>query len=663
MANRQRFWTFDDEQGFSATVLNAAATVCRTKPGVQAAESVYADMLFPVRGPLFGVPDDRVNITDVAATALSAERPDDDPVGITDDLDVVLAPPVEGLIAYSFDEGSGTTATNSGVGGPALSGVPGWAAGHGGAGSALSASASSGASYDLAAPTGTTWTLMGWVRPHGTGTWAAVWEQLDAQVFLDYNAVLSLGFLAPGPISLNAGIRTEDVWVHVAVVSQAGVGMRMVVDGVTTDTSGSTYDLPAGTYTLGGSVAEPYTGDVDDFRLIVGRALTNSQIASAASYPVPFTASGVLSAAPADPVGITDLASPTQALTRAVDDPVGVLDAAVLARGLQLGESLTGSDATVLARTTQLADPVGVADALTVERTVALADAAGATDAVALARPVSLADPVGVLDVAAAVGTTVLVSADSVVATDAVTLARESALADSAGITDIAGATVAADRLITDIAGATDALALAVTRTHNDQVAIDDEAEVEATVRRTAADQVALTDAAVAELAHGVPLADPVGVTDTAAAVLAAGAQLDDVVALTDGVTVVLHRHVDLAELVALTDTASAGVLHEVALADAVGVTDAVAVDLRVEGAIDYDAAHIVWLDHPSPHAVFTPAPRPHVVVVSTGRTHTVIRTYLTHAVLLPRPARHLVLTTPGAPHVVWIDEGSNEAP
>jgi hypothetical protein len=77
-------------------------------------------------------------------------------------------------------------------------------------------------------------------------------------------------------------------------------------------------------------------------------------------------ASGLITAAPADPLGITDAVSRVLAASRTVADPLGLTDAVVAVQGRSAADPLGMTDAVTIAKGKLAADPLCITDAITV---------------------------------------------------------------------------------------------------------------------------------------------------------------------------------------------------------------------------------------------------------------------------------------------------------
>lgn len=212
--------------------------------------------------------------------------------------------------AWSYNEGTGTTAANSGTSGVNLSTVPGWSAsGHT---SACQSRTSAGTGSTLVIPSalGNTWTFMGWFKPRNAGGWSSLWEGPNA-IYLEING-LTLDFNGDPAGTIAGGTLTADTWVHLAI-SVSATTTRLVKNGTQVGTASSYVPLDAGTYMIGGSSGQPYNGEVDDIRIIVGSALTDGEITTLMDTPVgaggPATVTRVFFGTETATVSVTESAS------------------------------------------------------------------------------------------------------------------------------------------------------------------------------------------------------------------------------------------------------------------------------------------------------------------------------------------------------------------
>jgi len=304
-------------------------------------------------------------------------------------------------------------------------------------------------------------------------------------------------------------------------------------------------------------------------------------------------------AAPADPEGITDAATPVQDMVRAQVDPEGILDAAVPMQGLvRSAADPVGLLDTAVAQQDLVrlpVDPVGLLDTASVQQGMArtVADSVGLLDAAsAVADNVRLpADPIGLLDTASPVQGVVRQQDDAVGITDAVSASLTSGYIktqdDAVGLLDTASAVLNAVRQQDDSLGLVDTATAQqdLIRSATDPVGLLDVASAKQDVVRAQADAVGLLDTASATQGLVRPPADPTGIVDTATAVQNLIRTQADPEGITDSTTASLSMPRQVDDPIGLTDVASVVTDLQRAPVDPIGITDSVSATLTSTGA------------------------------------------------------------------------------
>jgi len=255
---------------------------------------------------------------------------------------------------------------------------------------------------------------------------------------------------------------------------------------------------------------------------------SSTQIASwsaiVASYTTTSSSGSTYTAAPGDPVGVTDTVAISGSRALSFTDPVGVTD---LGANQTIDYGITSADA------------VGLSDA--------------GVSALSGAR--ASADPAAVTDSAVTVVAASRAPGDTVGVTDSTSVTLFSGYTatptDAASVLDAVSSAADAQRSAADPLGLTDAASVTVTSagsvSFNDPVSIADGTVTALAGARTASEGLGVTDVATAVLtvAGGVAAADQVGVTDAITIVMSRVVTVADFLALTDGSTAVVRSDGD----------------------------------------------------------------------------------------------------------------------
>ena len=184
---------------------------------------------------------------------------------------------------YTFDEGSGATAGDSSGNGCTITFSGNlWTNGVitnavVGVNTAMSSSIAN-------SPTlGTTWTISVWLHPDSTSTstYAVIWANASAGIFYRHD-VRHVDFYYSGADHFNATAYTENQWIYVTIVNNAG-NVTFYLNGAPDGTvvSGVGYQASS---VLGNGSGQNFKGYMDDLR-IYNCALSAAQVAAQSQWP------------------------------------------------------------------------------------------------------------------------------------------------------------------------------------------------------------------------------------------------------------------------------------------------------------------------------------------------------------------------------------------
>lgn len=231
-----------------------------------------------------------ISVTESASTVVvsTVSGSETATVSVTERVEILIteSSDLPAYSAYSFDEASGN-AVDTGSAAVNMTGIPGRTTGK--TGNALTVTNSYGGTFTKAVSHAgaSGWAVMGWFRVRTTSGWASLVENGGAAFLMEANGLAFDAFLTEYNNSFGTFTFTSNTWTHVAVVQSTSNTIRVVKDGVTVGTpSTGTFALPSGAYNVGGSSSQPMTGEVDDFRIVVGLDLTNADIQTYMNAPV-----------------------------------------------------------------------------------------------------------------------------------------------------------------------------------------------------------------------------------------------------------------------------------------------------------------------------------------------------------------------------------------
>jgi hypothetical protein len=209
-------------------------------------------------------------------------------------------PPPTGLLpvaAYSFDEGTGTTASDaSGHGhtGTLFAGET-WVSGHSGGALSFDGTGYVTIPHTTLLDLGNAMTLEAWVNPATASTsWRDVIYKPDDQYYLSASAALS-GPPAAGVSTINgraephdSTLLTTNTWSHLAATYD-GATLRLYLNGqeVASDTTTGAISPSSNPLQIGGDsfYGQHFVGLIDDVR-VYDIALTTQQIQADMAHPV-----------------------------------------------------------------------------------------------------------------------------------------------------------------------------------------------------------------------------------------------------------------------------------------------------------------------------------------------------------------------------------------
>lgn len=184
------------------------------------------------------------------------------------------------LSQYGFNEGQGTTSADSSGNAHTLtaSGTPWTAAGKNGPGTRASFSGTIGPNTSQSS-----WTVMLWINKRGNPVSygniisknpTGFWIEINNSGQLEYwSEVTNSGLIS---LALQ-----NNIWYHVAVTCEAGVGSKLYINGSLVNSSASTtaWNFGTDTWTVGSGPDEPFNGVIDELRVYSG-ALSAGDIAT-----------------------------------------------------------------------------------------------------------------------------------------------------------------------------------------------------------------------------------------------------------------------------------------------------------------------------------------------------------------------------------------------